>query len=71
VLAVAPTPEIDLKCLTSGLASGFGLIGQFLQILSTCKKQNFNRRVLVGDLVTERPDNAAGYGFGEGSTIYD
>jgi acetyltransferase-like isoleucine patch superfamily enzyme len=47
------------------------LIRQFLQILTVRKKQLFNRRVSIGDLLTERADNAAAYGFGEGSTMYD
>ncbi len=47
------------------------LARQFLQILAVRKKQQFNRRVSIGDLLTERTDNAAGYGFGEGTTMYD
>lgn len=47
------------------------LVRQFLQILATRKKQRFNRRVSIGDLLSERSDNAAAYGFGEGSTMYD
>jgi acetyltransferase-like isoleucine patch superfamily enzyme len=43
----------------------------FLGVLSARKKQQFNRRVSVGDLLTERDDNAAAYGFGEGTTMYD
>jgi len=35
------------------------------------KKQKFGRRVSVGDLLTERSDNAAIYGWGEGTTCYD
>ncbi|RFB81103.1 acyltransferase [Methylovirgula sp. 4M-Z18] len=35
------------------------------------KRQQFNRRVAIGDLLTERIDNAAAYGFGEGTTMYD
>ena len=33
------------------------------------KKRQFNRRVTIGDLLTERIDNAAAYGFGEGTTM--
>jgi acetyltransferase-like isoleucine patch superfamily enzyme len=47
------------------------IIREFLKVLSTRKKQQFNRRVSVGDLLTERDDNAAAYGFGEGTTMYD
>ncbi|MCI4677037.1 acyltransferase [Rhodoblastus acidophilus] len=43
----------------------------FLSILTARKKQQFNRRVSLGDLLTERADNAAAYGFGEGTTMYD
>lgn len=31
----------------------------------------FNRRVPLGDLVTDRWENAKQYGFGEGSSMYD
>lgn len=47
------------------------LIRRFLGVLAARKKQQFNRRVSVGDLLTERGDNAAAYGFGEGTTMYD
>jgi acetyltransferase-like isoleucine patch superfamily enzyme len=47
------------------------LIREFLSVLATRKKQQFGRRVSVGDLLTERGDNAAAYGFGEGTTMYD
>src|SRR5690348_5308285 len=50
---------------------GLVLIREFLRILAARKKQQFNRRVSVGDLLTERADNASAYGFGEGSTMYD
>jgi len=46
-------------------------IREFLQILAVRKKQQFNRRVSIGDLLAERIDNAAAYGFGEGTTMYD
>jgi acetyltransferase-like isoleucine patch superfamily enzyme len=46
-------------------------IRDFLRVLSTRKRQQFNRRVSIGDLLTERGDNAAAYGFGEGATMYD
>lgn len=47
------------------------LVKRYLQALSLRKKQQFNRRVSIGDLLSERHDNAAAYGFGEGTTMYD
>jgi acetyltransferase-like isoleucine patch superfamily enzyme len=47
------------------------LARQFLNVLARRKKDRFNRRVSVGDLLTDRADNAAMYGFGEGATMYD
>jgi acetyltransferase-like isoleucine patch superfamily enzyme len=47
------------------------LIREFLSILAIRKRQQFNRRVSVGDLLTERGDNAAACEFGEGTTMYD
>jgi acetyltransferase-like isoleucine patch superfamily enzyme len=47
------------------------VVREFLRILASRKKQQFDRRVSVGDLLTERADNAAAYGFGEGTTMYD
>lgn len=44
---------------------------EFLRALAVRKREQFDRRVSVGDLLTERDDNAAAYGFGEGSTMYD
>ncbi|HEY8333369.1 MAG TPA: acyltransferase [Tardiphaga sp.] len=44
---------------------------RYLRVLSRRKKQQFNRRVSIGDLLSERADNAAAYGFGEGTTMYD
>ena len=35
------------------------------------KKKRYNRRVSVGDLLTEREDHARFYGWGEGTTCYD
>jgi acetyltransferase-like isoleucine patch superfamily enzyme len=35
------------------------------------KRKQFNRRVSLGDLITERADNAREMGFGEGTTCYD
>jgi acetyltransferase-like isoleucine patch superfamily enzyme len=39
--------------------------------LQAKKRKEFNRRVSLGDLVTERDDNARELGFGEGTTCYD
>jgi acetyltransferase-like isoleucine patch superfamily enzyme len=39
--------------------------------LKTEKQAKFNRHVSVGDLLTERDENARYYGFGEGTTCYD
>src|SRR6201985_2519529 len=47
------------------------IIKEFLNALSLKKKAQYNRRGSVGDLLTERSDNAAAYGFGEGTTMYD
>src|ERR1700742_3934939 len=47
------------------------IIKEFLNALALRKKAQYNRRVSVGDLLTERSDNAAAYGFGEGTTMYD
>ena len=35
------------------------------------KRKQFNRRVSLGDLITERAGNAREMGFGEGTTCYD
>ncbi len=47
------------------------IVRQFLHTLSLRKKTQFNRRVSIGDLLLERDENAAMYGFGEGTTMYD
>lgn len=39
--------------------------------LQAQKRREFNRRVSLGDLVTERAENAREMGFGEGTTCYD
>jgi acetyltransferase-like isoleucine patch superfamily enzyme len=46
-------------------------VRRYLRILSHRKKLQFSRRVSIGDLLSERADNAAAYGFGEGTTMYD
>lgn len=35
------------------------------------KKERFSRRLSLGDLLTDRWENAKSYGFGEGSSCYD
>lgn len=47
------------------------LAREFLRVLALRKRKQFDRRVSVGDLLTERAESAAAYGFGQGSTIYD
>jgi acetyltransferase-like isoleucine patch superfamily enzyme len=47
------------------------IIRKFLNTLASRKKAQFNRRVSIGDLLSERSDNATMCGFGEGSTMYD
>jgi acetyltransferase-like isoleucine patch superfamily enzyme len=44
---------------------------EFLRALAIRKREQFDRRVPIGDLLTERDENAAAYGFGEGTTMYD
>jgi len=41
------------------------------QQLQAEKRRDFNRRVSLGDLVTDRKINASEMGFGEGTTCYD
>ncbi len=65
-----------MPLLDSGLSEQqadewLSLVRRFLQVLAARKKRQFDRRVSVGDLLTERGDNAAAYGFGEGTTMYD
>jgi acetyltransferase-like isoleucine patch superfamily enzyme len=64
-------PNSDITITEEQVDEWLGFTRQFLQILATRKKQKFNRRVSIGDLLTERSDNAAACGFGEGSTMYD
>jgi len=47
------------------------IVRAFLHALTIRKKTQHNRHVSIGDLLTERSENAAMYGFGEGSTMYD
>jgi len=41
------------------------------RFLQARKRREFNRHVPFGDLVSERSEIAAAYGFGEGTTCYD
>jgi len=61
----------DLGMSERDVDEWLSLVREFLRILAKRKKQQFDRRVSVGDLLTERSDNAAAYGFGEGTTMYD
>jgi acetyltransferase-like isoleucine patch superfamily enzyme len=63
--------SFDPKMSEERVDEWLALIREFLRILAARKKQQFNRRVSVGDLLTQREDNAAAYDFGEGSTMYD
>lgn len=52
----------------------FSLIDEIKSVirsLQTEKIGRFRRRVSVGDLLTERGENATAYDFGEGTTMYD
>lgn len=42
-----------------------------LRLLQLEKMTRFGRRVSIGDLLTERDENARAYGWGEGTTCYD
>ncbi|MCB2109265.1 MAG: acyltransferase [Rhodobacteraceae bacterium] len=44
---------------------------QALDALQSAKLADWRRRVAVGDLLTDRAENAAKMGFGEGTTCYD
>lgn len=63
--------EFDSKMSEQRVDEWLALIRRFLQVLAARKKSQFSRRVSIGDLLTERGDNAAAYGFGEGTTMYD
>jgi acetyltransferase-like isoleucine patch superfamily enzyme len=64
-------PKHDVRISETQADQWLALIREFLRMLATRKKQQFNRRVSIGDLLTERADNAAVYAFGEGTTMYD
>lgn len=42
-----------------------------IRALQAEKMASYHRRVSVGDLLTERDQNARAYGFGAGTTMYD
>jgi acetyltransferase-like isoleucine patch superfamily enzyme len=63
--------NLDPKISEERADRWLALIRELLRILAARKKHQFHRRVTVGDLITERSDNAAAYGFGEGTTMYD
>ncbi len=65
------SPDFNSGMSEQRVDEWLGLIRRFLQVLAARKKLQFNRRVSIGDLLTERGDNAAAYGFGEGTTMYD
>ena len=65
------TSSFDPEPLTENVDDWHRQARQFLAVLAAQKKQRFGRRVSVGDLLTERGENAAAYGFGEGTTMYD
>ncbi|MCA6107147.1 acyltransferase [Bradyrhizobium cenepequi] len=65
------SPDLNSGMSEERADEWLGLIRRFLQILAVRKKLQFSRRVSIGDLLTERGDNAAAYGFGEGTTMYD
>ncbi len=49
----------------------YSQITKLLEELRIKKKAEFNRKVPIGDLLTERHENARKLGFGEGTTCYD
>src|SRR3954468_13914901 len=62
---------LDPKMSNHSVDHWLALVREFLRVLVARKREQFDRRVSVGDLLTERDDNAAAYGFGEGTTMYD
>lgn len=71
-LTTGPTPSSFGQRLSDHRVDEWlALVRDFLSVLANRKRQQFNRRVSIGDLLTERSDNAAAYGFGEGTTMYD
>lgn len=64
-------PSLDPRSSFEDADTWLHAVRRFLSVLAERKKGQFNRRVSVGDLLTERDDNAAAYGFGQGTTMYD
>jgi len=64
-------PRFDRRITEEQADEWLALIRGFFQLLAARKKRQFNRRVSIADLLSERHDNAAAYGFGEGTTMYD
>lgn len=64
-------PSTDLVPPVETAEDWLDRVRRILGVLAARKKRQFNRRVSVGDLLTERADNAAACGFGEGTTMYD
>jgi acetyltransferase-like isoleucine patch superfamily enzyme len=63
--------NLDPKMSDHSVDQWLALARELLRALAVRKREQFGRRVSVGDLLTERGDNAAAYGFGEGTTMYD
>jgi acetyltransferase-like isoleucine patch superfamily enzyme len=63
--------QFDPRMSDHDVDKWLALARAFLRELAVRKRERFDRRVSIGDLLTEREDNAAAYGFGEGSTMYD
>lgn len=63
--------KLDPSMSDDNLDQWLAFARQFLRALAIRKRKQFDRRVSIGDLLTERDDNAAAYGFGEGTTMYD
>ncbi|MFK4578018.1 acyltransferase [Bradyrhizobium ottawaense] len=63
--------KLDPSMSDHNLDQWLAFAREFLRALAVRKRKQFDRRVSIGDLLTEREDNAAAYGFGEGSTMYD
>ncbi|WP_407119835.1 acyltransferase [Bradyrhizobium sp. STM 3561] len=63
--------KLDPRMSEHNLDQWLAFTRKFLRALAVRKKKQFDRRVSIGDLLTERDDNAAAYGFGEGTTMYD
>lgn len=63
--------KLDFELSDYSADQWLAIVRQFLQVLAARKKEEFARRVSVGDLLTERDHNALSCGFGEGTTMYD